>query len=167
MLLIPLQRVEWFFPEAILHLIERTNYASPAPHLIYRLKSSSGDQPCTRVGRNSVPWPLLHGHHNSFVEGFLGQLKIAQQTNERGQHSPRFRPIDRIKGIVDLIAVGGTQNVYPFTLSVQGRRSQEQSADDSLAPPGEDGHSSPGICRLTPSGQTTRSEPFPNIIRMT
>ncbi len=45
------------------------------------LEATSRDQPGARIGRQTVTRPLLHRRDKGVMQGFLGQLEIAQQAD--------------------------------------------------------------------------------------
>ena len=48
-------------------------------------ESARRNQPCTRVCRNAILRPLFHSRGESFTHGFLGPIKVADQTDESGE----------------------------------------------------------------------------------
>src|SRR6202163_167964 len=57
------------------------------------LETSGRDQPRARIGGNSLFRSLLHRRRERVVQSLLGQIEIAEQTDESCEHTPRIRAI--------------------------------------------------------------------------
>ena len=69
--------------------------AGPSAQGVDGLEAAGGDQPGPGLFGNAVPWPLLHGGDEGVLQSLLGQIEIAQQTDERGQHPAGLRLVQR------------------------------------------------------------------------
>jgi hypothetical protein len=61
-----------------------------------RLEASCRDEPCPRIGRQSLIRPLFHGSSKSLVHGILGQVKITEQTDQGSKDASRLCPVNGI-----------------------------------------------------------------------
>src|SRR5262245_57861452 len=82
------------------HVVERIE-ASPSACRVNRLEATSRYEPRAGVGRHTVARPLLEGRSKCVVQRFLGGVKVAEQSNQRREHAPRFRLIDRCDRFLD------------------------------------------------------------------
>lgn len=67
--------------------------------LVDGAKAASGNKPGAGTVRHALAGPLLRCGEECFVQGFLGQVEIAQQPNERCQHLTRVLAPHRIECI--------------------------------------------------------------------
>ncbi|MNV69400.1 hypothetical protein D3C71_1623070 [compost metagenome] len=60
------------------------------------LEAPGGNQPRPRVIGDTVALPALDGDEEGIVHGFLGQVEITQQADQRRQDAPRLPPVHRL-----------------------------------------------------------------------
>ncbi len=77
------------------HIVKRVE-ALAASQAVDGLEASGGYEPCARIGRHTVPRPLLDGCPEGVVQRFLGDVEVAEQADQRGQHASRIRKVDGI-----------------------------------------------------------------------
>ena len=70
--------------------------AGPAAQRVDRLEAAGGDQPGPRVGRHAVARPLLDRRGEGVVQRLLGEVEVAEQADERGEHAARFGAVDGV-----------------------------------------------------------------------
>src|SRR5262245_27056594 len=80
-----------------------------APQTVDRLEPSSRDEPGPRVRGHALSWPLLERGPERIVQGFFRHVEVAEQPDERGEDAARFRQIDSIHRLVDLIGSGHSE----------------------------------------------------------
>ena len=68
--------------------------AAFAPQGVDRLEAPGGDEPGARIGGHALARPLLERRAKRFGHRFFGELKVAEQAHQRGEHAARFRPVD-------------------------------------------------------------------------
>jgi hypothetical protein len=55
------------------------------------------DQPVRRVRRDAVPRPPLRRGREGLLAGFLGEIEIAEEADQRGQDAPPLLPVDALE----------------------------------------------------------------------
>ena len=65
---------------------------SLSPDPVDRPVARGDRQPRARVGRNSVAGPSLRGNRKRLLGGLLGEIEIAEETDQRGKHTPPLVP---------------------------------------------------------------------------
>ena len=78
----------------------------PAAHPVDRLEAPGGDEPCPRISRHAVVRPALERGHERVVQRLLGEIEIAEETDERRQDLARVRAVDLVDPIGHQIAHG-------------------------------------------------------------
>jgi hypothetical protein len=73
---------------------------------VNRLEAARRHQPRPRIPRHSLARPLLECGSERVVQRFLGGVEVAEQTDERREHAPRFGDVDSVDGLVDGIDRG-------------------------------------------------------------
>ena len=63
-----------------------------------RLETTGRDEPRERVARQPVARPTLDRSRECFVQRLLGEVEVADQANERGQHTTRIRAVEPFDG---------------------------------------------------------------------
>ena len=74
-----------------------------ATDLVDGLEAPRGNQPGARVLRHAFGRPFFERRAKGFVQRFLGEIKIAQQADQRCQDRARVGPIDRIDSFMRMI----------------------------------------------------------------
>ena len=82
--------------------VERVETRPPA-HAVDGLEPSGRDQPRARIGGHAVARPLLERRPEGVVQRFLGDVEVAQQADQRGQHAAGVGEIDGIHRLVHWI----------------------------------------------------------------
>jgi hypothetical protein len=82
--------------------------ACASPNPVDRLESAGRDEPGRRVCRQTFARPLLERRADGVVQRFFGELEVAQQADQRGEHAARLAAVDRLD--VDR----GTRTAKPF-----------------------------------------------------
>jgi hypothetical protein len=72
--------------------------ARAAAQRVDRLEATGGDEPRARVRGHAVLRPLLECRAERVVQRFLGDVEVAEQPNERGEHATRLVLADRLDG---------------------------------------------------------------------
>src|SRR5262249_53457201 len=80
-------RLEFSFRDEMLLLLFEQ---SLPPHPVDRLVAADVDQPRARIGRHANDWPLLERRREGLLQGLLGKLEIAHETDERGEDAARL-----------------------------------------------------------------------------
>ncbi|MEJ2459830.1 MAG: hypothetical protein P8Y58_17500 [Novosphingobium sp.] len=70
--------------------------ARPAAMAVDGLEAADRDQPCPGIVRFAFLRPLFEGGPKGIVQRFLGQVEVAQPSNERGEDAARLCPVDRL-----------------------------------------------------------------------
>ena len=76
-------------------VVERVETRAP-PHAVDRLETSGRHQPGARIGGHAVARPLLQRRPEGIVQRFLGDVEVAQQADQRGEHTAGVGEIDGI-----------------------------------------------------------------------
>jgi hypothetical protein len=72
------------------------------PERVDRLEATGGHQPRSRVSRNSCVRPVLHRRSKCIMHRLLGQIEIAEETDERRENAARIGAIDRINPFTNI-----------------------------------------------------------------
>ena len=56
------------------------------------------DQPGSRVGQQALPRPALGGDRERLLNGLLGAVKVAEETDQRGENSSPLLAKDALEG---------------------------------------------------------------------
>src|SRR5581483_9544378 len=64
------------------------------PQQINRLMACRGNQPCAWICRKALRGPSLNSRRKSFLHRFLGQIKAAEEPDQRSQNPARLLAID-------------------------------------------------------------------------
>ena len=83
-------------------VVERVETLAPA-HAVDRLEASGRHQPRARIGGHAVARPLLQRRPEGVVQRFLGDVEVAQQADQRGEHAARVGEVDGIHRLVHWI----------------------------------------------------------------
>ena len=83
-------------------LVERIEPRAPA-HAVDGLEASGRHQPRARIGGHAVARPLLQRGPEGVVQRFLGDVEVAQQADQRGEHATGVGEIDGIHRLVHWI----------------------------------------------------------------
>ena len=73
----------------------RVESGAPAD-VVDGLEAADRDEPCSRIGWHAIPCPLFDCDGKRIVQCLLGNLKIAQQADQRREHLARFSSVDRL-----------------------------------------------------------------------
>ena len=87
-----------------------------------------GRDPGPGIPRNAIPRPGFEGRHERVREGLLGEVEVAQDTDERGKDAPGFlaeRPLDVLADRVGDQPVAPAPAVSGISMSRSGRTSIE------------------------------------------
>src|SRR6185295_13168735 len=75
----------------------------PPPQPIDGAEASRRNEPGSWIAWHSFRGPTFHRRDERVVERLLGEVEVAEETDERCQDAPRFSAVDR----VDLLAQRG------------------------------------------------------------
>src|SRR3954468_21675934 len=73
---------------------------------VNRLEPSRRHEPRSRILRHPFARPLFERGPERIVQRLLGRIEIAEQTDQRRQHTPRLRDVDGVDGLVNGIGRG-------------------------------------------------------------
>src|SRR5262245_3538440 len=79
-------KLGWVFSDPgkfVRDLAQRSIEARTPSEAVHGLEASHRNKPGSRVGRHTFHTPLLHSRDECIMQGFLGEIEISQQTNER------------------------------------------------------------------------------------
>ncbi len=76
----------------ILHRVEPRASA----YAVDGLEATGRYEPRARIRRDAVARPLLERRSESVVQRLLGEVEVAEQTDQRGEHAARFGTIDGV-----------------------------------------------------------------------
>ena len=65
-----------------------------APQRVDRLEAAGRDEPRARIRRDAVARPLLERRGERVVQRLLGEIEVAEEADERGEHAPRLGAVD-------------------------------------------------------------------------
>jgi hypothetical protein len=67
-----------------------------APQAIDSFETSGGNEPGSRISRDTFSGPNIEGRNECIVQRLLGEVKISQEANQSGEYPPRILAIHRI-----------------------------------------------------------------------
>src|SRR5262249_34668489 len=89
----------------VTHVVERVE-AGAAADAVDGLESAGGNEPRARIAGNALAGPLLEGGPECVMERLLGDVEVAEQTDERGEDAARFGQVDGVHRLVNVIGRG-------------------------------------------------------------
>ena len=96
---IPRRRVAGLGGEPLGELaLRRIEPRPPAQH-VDGLEAAGGDEPCARVGGLPVAGPSLGRRGERVVQRLLGEIEVAEQADQRGEHAARVGAVDRFDSL--------------------------------------------------------------------
>src|SRR4029453_1487057 len=72
-----------------------------------------GHQPGARVGGNPVLGPPLGGDREGLLRGFLGEVEVAEEADQRGQHATPLVAEDLLEGGYQYVSLGRISTAPP------------------------------------------------------
>src|SRR5207245_1198409 len=85
-------------------LSDRRVEPRPPAHGIDRLEAAGRYQPRARAPRDTVAWPALHRRRERVMQRLLGQVKIAEQADQRGEDAARVGTVDAVHHVAYLLS---------------------------------------------------------------
>ena len=82
------------------HVLQGIETGLPA-HVVDRLETSCGHQPCARIAGHTVTRPLIQRCPEGVLQGFLGFVEVAQEADQSGEYTARVGEVDGINRLVD------------------------------------------------------------------
>src|SRR6516162_3022101 len=79
------------------HVSQRRALPSATTNCIDGLESARRNEPTPGIGGHSLTRPLLKSRRGRRLQPLLGQVEVAEQTNQRRQDSTRFRAIELVE----------------------------------------------------------------------
>ena len=76
----------------ILHRVE----SRASAYAIDGLEATGRYEPRARIRGDAIARPLLERRAESVVQRLFGEVEVAKQPNQRGEHAARFGTIDRV-----------------------------------------------------------------------
>ena len=79
-------------------LAERRIEAGTPAHGVNRLEAAGRHEPCSGIGWHSVGRPPLDRRRERIVHRLLGEIEVAEETDQRGEDASRVGSIDGLDG---------------------------------------------------------------------
>ena len=81
-----------------------------------RFEAAGRDEPCAGIVGHAFFWPLFHCRGEGIVKGFFGEVEVAEQADERGEHAARLGAVNGVDFFADAVRFGGTHLVIVCSL---------------------------------------------------
>src|SRR5262245_9562930 len=78
--------------------------SAPA-HAVDGFEATGGNEPRARIGRDSIPRPLLDGHRKGIVQRLFCSVEVDKETDQRVENLPRFRLVDALNQLMHLFSL--------------------------------------------------------------
>ena len=113
---------------------ERRIEAGTAANGVDRFEPAGGDEPRAGIVRHAFFGPLFHGRGERVVQRFLGQVEIAEQANQRGEHAARVGAVNGVDCFADVVEGGGRHSDIVSDTDWQRSRSSWVSRRVGICP---------------------------------
>src|SRR2546430_1784807 len=95
------------------HVVFLGDFALAATQTIDCLEPAGRHKPRSRIGRNALGRPLLDGRRERLLQRLLGEIEVAEETNQGGDHAARLGAVDRLDRVYEVLSHTGRTSTEP------------------------------------------------------